>query len=83
MKRQIKITVVVLALWILAAHVYHFFQGPIESSIGVNQLEDNAVTFSASMQIAQGTIQGYIAAVALIVLAVVWIAPLVHHKKEI
>jgi len=69
--------VIKFALWVITlsivAHTYEIFQGGIESSIAVNQVEDSVVTYGFAQVGAMGGIETIIYFIfGIIILLSIW-----------
>ena len=81
---KLKITAsVIIALIILAANtVYIGAQGPIESSIAVKQLEDDATTYAIAQKTAEGHMPKVWNGIGLLLIGGIWVPTIIRNLKE-
>lgn len=81
MSIKFKLTVIAMAIWTFIVYLYHFIQGPLESKIAVNQLDDSVISYALSQNLSQGSMLTWVAVLFIIIIALIWIPPMMHHKQ--
>jgi len=83
MKTKIIVSIIILILMLFSNSIYEEIQGPIESQIAVQQLEDSTLTYSLSRAIAtKSLIINSINLMGFLIILFIWIKPIITFFKK-
>lgn len=83
MKIRMALSVIVVLLMLGLTAVYNAGQGPMESSIAVKQLEDNAVTYAAAQKVAEGHLPVVWNGLGICILGIMWVPFAARKMREL
>ena len=82
MKFKIAVTIVIALIVLAANAVYLGAQGPIESSIAVKQIEDDATTYAIAQKTAEGHMPNVFNGIGLVLIGGIWIPSIIRNLRE-